>query len=122
MSDDPIGYQQGSFSRNYLINQLGISESRLKPLTTPDQYVEALKRGPENGGVAAIVDERAYVELFLASHCEFSIVGQEFTRTGWGFVSNFLTALGFSSYTSCTCFLWLSCRSNLKKLLQIFIW
>lgn len=85
MSNDPIGYQQGSFSRNYLINQLGINESRLKPLTTPDQYVEALKRGPENGGVAAIVDERAYVELFLASHCEFSIVGQEFTRTGWGF-------------------------------------
>ncbi|XP_074333325.1 glutamate receptor 3.6 isoform X1 [Apium graveolens] len=85
MSDDPIGYQQGSFSRNYLINQLGINESRLKPLTTPDQYVEALKRGAENGGVAAIVDERAYAELFLASHCEFSIVGQEFTRTGWGF-------------------------------------
>nr|XP_017229824.1 PREDICTED: glutamate receptor 3.6 isoform X2 [Daucus carota subsp. sativus] len=85
MNDDPIGFQQGSFSRNYLINQLGINESRLKPLTTPDQYVEALKRGPENGGVAAIVDERAYVELFLASHCEFSIVGQEFTRTGWGF-------------------------------------
>lgn len=85
MNDDPIGYQQGSFSRNYLINQLGIDESRLKPLTTPDQYVEALKRGPENGGVAAIVDERAYIELFLASHCEFSIVGQEFTRTGWGF-------------------------------------
>lgn len=109
MNDDPIGYQQGSFSRSYLINQLGIDESRLKPLTTPDQYVEALKRGPENGGVAAIIDERAYAELFLASHCEFSIVGQEFTRTGWGFVSNFLTTpLGFSSHT---CFLWLSCRS-----------
>jgi ionotropic glutamate receptor len=46
-----------------------------------------LKDGPNKGGVAAVVDERAYMELFLSSRCEFGIVGQEFTKMGWGFVS-----------------------------------
>jgi ionotropic glutamate receptor len=27
------------------------------------------------------------MELFLATRCEFGIVGQEFTKMGWGFVS-----------------------------------
>lgn len=84
---DPIGYQQGSFARNYLISELGIQESRLIALNSPEDYAEALKKGPKNGGVAALVDERAYIELFLSSRCEFSIVGQEFTKNGWGFVS-----------------------------------
>lgn len=82
---DPIGYQQGSFARNYLISELGIQESRLIALNSPEDYAEALKKGPKNGGVAALVDERAYIELFLSSRCEFSIVGQEFTKNGWGF-------------------------------------
>jgi hypothetical protein len=43
--------------------------------------------GPKNGGVAAIVELRAHMELFLSSRCEFGIVGQEFTKMGWGFVS-----------------------------------
>ncbi|KAF7129905.1 hypothetical protein RHSIM_Rhsim10G0193400 [Rhododendron simsii] len=85
MSNDPIGYQQGSFARNYMISELGIHESRLIALNSPEEYAEALKKGPKNGGVAALVDERAYVELFLSSRCEFSIVGQEFTKNGWGF-------------------------------------
>ncbi|KAI8536765.1 hypothetical protein RHMOL_Rhmol10G0282000 [Rhododendron molle] len=84
-SNDPIGYQQGSFARNYLSGELGIHESRLIALNSPEEYAEALKKGPKNGGVAALVDERAYIELFLSSRCEFSIVGQEFTKSGWGF-------------------------------------
>ncbi|KAG5529960.1 hypothetical protein RHGRI_030360 [Rhododendron griersonianum] len=72
-SNDPIGYQQGSFARNYLSVELGIHESRLIPLNSPEEYAEALKKGPKNGGVAALVDERAYIELFLSSRCEFSI-------------------------------------------------
>ncbi|MDG6100465.1 transporter substrate-binding domain-containing protein, partial [Alteromonas sp. ZYF713] len=44
-----------------------------------------MKKGPHNGGVAAVIDERAYIELFLSSRCDFSIVGQEFTKNGWGF-------------------------------------
>ncbi|XP_059644990.1 glutamate receptor 3.6-like isoform X2 [Cornus florida] len=84
-SNVPIGYQQGSFARNYLIEELGIRESRLVALKSAEEYDNALKNGPKNGGVAALVDERAYIELFLSTRCEFSIVGQEFTKTGWGF-------------------------------------
>ncbi|KAL8251540.1 hypothetical protein R6Q59_035233 [Mikania micrantha] len=84
-SKDPIGYQQSSFVRNYLIEELGISETRLVPLNLPEDYEKALNYGPHNGGVAAVVDERPYVELFLSTRCQFSIVGPEFTKTGWGF-------------------------------------
>ncbi|VVA10064.1 PREDICTED: glutamate receptor [Prunus dulcis] len=84
-SNDPIGYQQGSFARGYLTGELNVDESRLVPLIMPDDYAKALKDGPQRGGVAAVIDERAYIELFLASRCDFSIVGQEFTKTGWGF-------------------------------------
>lgn len=86
-SKDPIGYQENSFVRNYLIAEYGIHEDRLIPLPLPEDYEKALRAGPHNGGVAAVVDERAYVELFLSSRCDFSIVGQEFTKNGWGFVS-----------------------------------
>ncbi|GAB4847636.1 hypothetical protein Ancab_026697 [Ancistrocladus abbreviatus] len=84
-SDDPIGYQQGSFAKNYLTQELNIHESRLIPLKSADEYANALKKGPKNGGVAALVDERAYMELFLSTRCEFTIAGQEFTKNGWGF-------------------------------------
>ncbi|VFQ70124.1 unnamed protein product [Cuscuta campestris] len=84
-SNDPIGYQQGSFTHNYLVQELGIRASRLVPLNLPEDFVDALRKGPRNGGVMAVVDERAYMEVFLSTHCEFSIVGQEFQKNGWGF-------------------------------------
>ncbi|KAK0604337.1 hypothetical protein LWI29_014664 [Acer saccharum] len=84
-SNDPIGYQHGSFVRNYLIDELNIDESRLVPFNSPAEFAKALKDGPHKGGVAAVVDERAYIELFLSTRCEFSIVGKEFTKNGWGF-------------------------------------
>ncbi|KAG9136979.1 hypothetical protein Leryth_013833 [Lithospermum erythrorhizon] len=84
-NNDPIGFEQSSFAKKYLVEELGIKESRLVPLDLPEDYARALKAGPNNGGVAAVVDERAYIELFLSTRCEFSIVGQEFTRNGWGF-------------------------------------
>ncbi|KAH6799323.1 glutamate receptor 3.3 [Perilla frutescens var. frutescens] len=83
--DDPIGYQQGSFARDYLVEQLGIKEARLLPLNMPEDYARALDRGPARGGVVAVVDERVYAELFLSTRCEFTIVGREFTKNGWGF-------------------------------------
>ncbi|KAK4386241.1 Glutamate receptor 3.4 [Sesamum angolense] len=85
-SSDPIGIQDGSFAYNYLIHELNIAESRIRILKTQDDYVQALQQGPGGGGVAAIVDELPYVQLFLANtKCQFSIVGREFTRSGWGF-------------------------------------
>ncbi|XP_073149885.1 glutamate receptor 3.4-like isoform X2 [Henckelia pumila] len=85
-SSDPIGIQQGSFAYKYLTDQLSISESRLRVLKK-DDYLSSLERGPTDGGVAAIVDELPYIQLFLSTtKCEYSIVGQEFTKSGWGFV------------------------------------
>ncbi|KAL3534251.1 hypothetical protein ACH5RR_002712 [Cinchona calisaya] len=86
-SSDRIGVQDGSFAYNYLIQELNIAESRLQILKSQDDYLNALTNGPNGGGVAAIVDELPYIELFLVnSKCTFSIVGQEFTKSGWGFV------------------------------------
>ncbi|KAI3724699.1 hypothetical protein L2E82_36485 [Cichorium intybus] len=84
-TNDRIGFQVGSFAERYLVDEIGISESRLVPLGTPDAYADALLKGSDNGGVAAIVDERPYVELFLSNQCRFRVVGREFTKSGWGF-------------------------------------
>ncbi|XP_027916741.1 glutamate receptor 3.6-like isoform X1 [Vigna unguiculata] len=84
-SDERIGFLSGSFAENYLTEELNIHRSRLVPLNSPSEYEKALKDGPANGGVTAIIDERAYMELFLATRCEYGIVGQEFTKMGWGF-------------------------------------
>ncbi|OWM78566.1 hypothetical protein CDL15_Pgr002733 [Punica granatum] len=81
-----IGVQEGSFAWNYLTDELNIAESRLVKLQSQEDYAIALQKGTKGGGVAAIVDELPYIELFLAStNCEFRTVGQEFTRSGWGF-------------------------------------
>uniref|UniRef100_A0A1J3JZK7 Glutamate receptor n=1 Tax=Noccaea caerulescens TaxID=107243 RepID=A0A1J3JZK7_NOCCA len=86
-SNEKIGVQDGTFARNYLINELNISPSRIVPLRDEEQYLSALQLGPNKvGGVAAIVDELPYIEVLLTnSNCKFRTVGQEFTRTGWGF-------------------------------------
>uniref|UniRef100_A0A0E0LG37 Glutamate receptor n=1 Tax=Oryza punctata TaxID=4537 RepID=A0A0E0LG37_ORYPU len=79
-SSDPIGFQVGSFAKSYLMQELGVPESRLRELAISD-YASSL----QNGAVAAIVDELPYVELFLSTNCQFRTVGQEFTKSGWGF-------------------------------------
>lgn len=95
-SNEPIGVQDGTFARNYLINELNILPSRIVPLKDEEQYLSALRRGPKAGGVAAIVDELPYIEVLLTnSNCKFRTVGQEFTRTGWGFVCK----IGFEKLT-----------------------
>lgn len=87
-STEPIGVQDGSFAWNYLIDELNIAESRLVKLKRMEDYSLVLKLGPKGGGVAAIVDELPYIESFLSqANCEYRTVGQEFTKSGWGFVS-----------------------------------
>ena len=83
---DSIGYQTGSFVKNYLIN-MNIASDRLIAMDSINQYAEALRKGPDNGGVAAVVEELPYVEVFLSTICGFTIVGDQFTKGGWGFVS-----------------------------------
>lgn len=93
--NEPIGYQVGSFAEHYLIEEIGIQKSRLVPLGSPEEYAKALQLGPKKGGVAAVVDEAPYIELFLSTQCKFRIVGREFTKSGWGFVSFHSTFLIF---------------------------
>ena len=84
----PIGIQEGSFARKYLIDELNIAPSRIVILKNMEAYVDALQRGPGGGGVAAIVDELPYIEILMShTNCKFRTVGQEFTKSGWGFVS-----------------------------------
>ncbi|KFK31128.1 hypothetical protein AALP_AA6G071500 [Arabis alpina] len=85
-SNEPIGVQDGTFASKYLVNELNIAPSRIIPLKDEEEYLSALQRGPREGGVAAIVDELPYIKALLSnSNCEFRTIGQEFTRTGWGF-------------------------------------
>ncbi|KAI9072997.1 hypothetical protein K1719_045030 [Acacia pycnantha] len=85
-STQPIGVQDGSFARKYLIDELNIAESRVVMLKNMQDYIDALTRGPRNGGVVAVVDELPYIELLMSStNCQFRTVGQEFTKSGWGF-------------------------------------
>ncbi|KAI6700943.1 hypothetical protein NL676_015267 [Syzygium grande] len=81
ISNSPIGFQVGSFAENYMVEELSIPKSRLIALGSPEEYASAL----ESGRVVAVVDEQPYIDLFLSNHCQFSIRGQEFTKSGWGF-------------------------------------
>ncbi|KAM0025835.1 putative periplasmic binding protein-like I [Helianthus debilis subsp. tardiflorus] len=80
-TNERIGFQVGSFAENYMIEELNIPKSRLMALGSPEEYAEKLGAGT----VAAIVDERPYIDLFLSNNCQFQVVGQEFTKSGWGF-------------------------------------
>ena len=47
--------------------------------------MEAVEKGPKDGGVVAVVDELPYIEILMSStNCKFRTVGQEFTKSGWG--------------------------------------
>ncbi|KAK7402035.1 hypothetical protein VNO78_13980 [Psophocarpus tetragonolobus] len=85
-STQPIGIQEGSFARKYLTEELNIQPSRIVTLKNMEAYIDALERGPKDGGVMAVVDELPYIEVLMSStSCKFRTVGQEFTKSGWGF-------------------------------------
>jgi hypothetical protein len=92
----PIGYQNGKFTKRYLSENFNVPLSRLVPLNTIQEYADALNRGPKYGGVAAIVDEKPYIDIFLSNYCKFRIVGEEFTKEGWGFVCSVSFILFYS--------------------------
>ncbi|CAL0314261.1 unnamed protein product [Lupinus luteus] len=79
--DVPIGYHKGSFVRSYLVDELRIHPSRLVPLSSLQEYEKTLV----NGDVAAIVAERVFMELFVSTRCQFTIVGNDFAKLSWGF-------------------------------------
>lgn len=87
----PIGYQKGSFLESYMVEVLGIPRPRLRALGLPEEYANALELGSENGGGAVVVDECPYIQLFLSTYCQSTIVGSKLAKIGWYFVSLFQT-------------------------------
>eukprot|EP01018_Ginkgo_biloba_P019924 Gb_06330 [translate_table: standard] len=83
-SDVRIGYQSGSYVKDYLL-ELGIAKERLIPLNTLSNFSTALSNGLQRGGVGAIVDELPDIQLLLSRTCKFEISGQEFSKGSWGF-------------------------------------
>ncbi|XP_061351457.1 glutamate receptor 3.4-like isoform X2 [Gastrolobium bilobum] len=113
-STQPIGIQDGSFARKYLIEELHIAESRIVTLKNMQDYIDALERGPSGGGVVAIVDELPYIEILMSSaNCKFRNVGQEFTKSGWGFAFQRDSPLAIDLSTA---ILQLSENGNLQKI------
>ncbi|KAL2322147.1 hypothetical protein Fmac_026526 [Flemingia macrophylla] len=87
-----VGYQNQSFVKTILINELGFSESRLKAYNTPEDYHEALSKGTNNDGVAAIFDETPYINIFLSKYDNgYAMVGPIYKTNGFAFVSLFLS-------------------------------
>ncbi|GLJ41419.1 hypothetical protein SUGI_0857330 [Cryptomeria japonica] len=84
----PIGYHQGSFIDKYLVQQLGVNKSVLLPYSSTEEFADALKRGPNNGGVAAIFEEQTIAQnLFLSTGCnEYARLGPVYKTGGFTFV------------------------------------
>ena len=99
IGNELIGFPVGSYIEDYLVKELNIPRSRLVSLGTSEEYADKLV----SRAVAAIVDERPYVDLFLSKHCSFQVVGQELTNSPMGFVSLLLTCLTFYGPTNYLC-------------------
>ncbi|XVE71771.1 hypothetical protein DITRI_Ditri10aG0178600 [Diplodiscus trichospermus] len=81
-----VGYQDGSHVKDFLINQLGFNESMLLPYVTVDDYEEALYKGSDNRGVAAIFDDIPNIKIFLNKYSTgYMMVGPNYKTDGYGF-------------------------------------
>ncbi|KAJ0759418.1 putative ionotropic glutamate receptor [Helianthus annuus] len=96
----PIGYQVGSFAYTYLAESLFVPRSYLIPLGSPDEYEKALRLGHKMVGWRPLLMSFLYRVVSLDHH-DFAIVGQPFTRSGWGFVSNFPYTPSKLRFTAC---------------------
>lgn len=85
-SGECVGYQRGSYVKG-LLEELGFDRLKIKPYD-PDDFHEALSRGSNNGGIAALVHEVPYIKLFLSNHCKgYTMVGPIYKAAGFGYVS-----------------------------------
>ncbi|CAM8983993.1 unnamed protein product [Rhodiola kirilowii] len=81
-----VGYQEGSYVKDFLIQKLHFDESKLRPYKTVQEYHEALTRGSRHDGIAAFFDETPYIKLFLSKYCsKYMIVGPSYRTDGFGF-------------------------------------
>ncbi|RCV08676.1 hypothetical protein SETIT_1G345900v2 [Setaria italica] len=83
---DYVGYQEGSFVAGELL-KMNFDQSKLRSYRTPAEYADALSRGSDNGGVAAVFDEVPYLKIFLSQYCDgYTMAGPVYKGTGFGFV------------------------------------
>ncbi|KAK4481637.1 hypothetical protein RD792_012543 [Penstemon davidsonii] len=81
-----IGYQKSSFMRKYLVEDLNISESRLRNYTSVEAYHHAMSLGSEKGGIDAIFDEIPYMKIFMNTYdSQYKMVGPTYKTGGFGF-------------------------------------
>ncbi|GAB2230330.1 hypothetical protein Drorol1_Dr00014592 [Drosera rotundifolia] len=80
-----VGYQENSFVRELLI-QLGFKETKLRTYSDPEQLDELLRCGSAHGGIAAVLDEIPYMNLFLSKYCSYTMVQPTYKTGGFGFV------------------------------------
>ncbi|KAL2232770.1 UNVERIFIED_CONTAM: Glutamate receptor 2.5 [Sesamum indicum] len=81
-----IGCQEGSFMKEFLIEQLHISASRLRTYSSAEDYHNAMSLGSKNGGIDAIFDEIPYMKLFLNKYdSQYKMVGPTYRTGGFSF-------------------------------------
>ncbi|KAL2502157.1 Glutamate receptor 2.7 [Forsythia ovata] len=85
-----VGYQEGSFMKEFLEKQLHIHESRLKNYSSVEDYHDAMSRGSKRGGIDAIFDEIPYMKIFLKKYdSQYKMVGPTYRTDGFGFAFPF---------------------------------
>ncbi|KAL6520663.1 hypothetical protein OROMI_032223 [Orobanche minor] len=81
-----VGYQDGSFMKQFLTEQLHISESRLRSYGSAEEYHKAMSLGSKNDGIDAIFDEIPYMKLLLNKYdSQYKMVGPTYNTGGFGF-------------------------------------
>jgi hypothetical protein len=89
-----IGYQDGSFVYDLLVQQLKFNPLKLKAYGNISSYYHALKLGSQRGGVTAIFDEVPYLNVYLQKFkSNYIIAGPTYQTDGFGFVSTFFPFL-----------------------------
>ncbi|CAI9782980.1 unnamed protein product [Fraxinus pennsylvanica] len=80
-----VGYQEGSFMKEFLKVQLNIDESRLKSYSSVEGYHDAMSKGSKRGGIDAIFDEIPYMKIFLKKYDSlYKMVGPRYRTDGFG--------------------------------------
>nr|GMD26751.1 glutamate receptor 2.2-like [Ipomoea batatas] len=85
--DSMVGYQEGSFVKDFLIKKLNFKESRLKAFSSIEEFHDGMTRGSKNGGIDVIIDESPYANLMLRKYgSAYKIAGPTYKTGGFGFV------------------------------------
>ncbi|CAA0809694.1 glutamate receptor 2.5 [Striga hermonthica] len=81
-----VGYQEGSFMKRFLTQQLHISESRLRSYGSAEEYHKAMSLGSKKGGIDAVFDEIPYMKILINKYDSlYKMVGPTYVTGGFGF-------------------------------------